>query len=137
MLKVVLDTNVLLVSIPKKSKYRPIFEALINHKFELLVCNELLYEYYEIIARKTTQNIATNLVNLLMTLPNVSKHEIFYKWNLITVDYDDNKFVDCAISAQADFIVSNDNHFNVLQRIDFPTVKVISADEFLEISKDL
>ena len=35
-----------------------------------------------------------------------------------------NKFVDCAIVANADFIVSEDSHFNVLKSIPFPRVIV-------------
>ncbi|PWK78268.1 hypothetical protein LX99_02108 [Mucilaginibacter oryzae] len=44
---IVLDPNALLVSIPKKSIYRPIFDALIASKFELILSNEILSEYIE------------------------------------------------------------------------------------------
>ena len=50
---------------------------------------------------------------------------------LIVADPDDNKFVDCAISANAEFIVTNDSHFDVLSAIPFPQVAVKSIDEFL------
>ncbi|MBC8180569.1 PIN domain-containing protein [candidate division KSB1 bacterium] len=46
-------------------------------------------------------------------------------------DEDDNKFVDCAISSNADFIVTNDRHFNILKNIEFPKVNVINVDDFL------
>jgi predicted nucleic acid-binding protein len=52
---------------------------------------------------------------------------------LISVDYDDNKFVDCAISAGAKCIVSNDKHFKILKEIDFPKLEVITDDEFLSL----
>ncbi len=41
-MKVVLDTNVLLISIPKISKYRPIFEALLKAKYELAISEDIL-----------------------------------------------------------------------------------------------
>ena len=44
--------------------------------------------------------------------------------NLITADPDDNKFVDCAVTAGATNIVSNDRHFRELERYDFPRVDV-------------
>ena len=47
-------------------------------------------------------------------------------------DPDDNKFVDFAIIANADYIVSEDAHFRVLEDIPFPRVNVILLDEFLE-----
>ncbi|GEM_PF-3252372 len=39
---------------------------------------------------------------------------------------------DCAIAANAQVLVTNDKHFKVLKDIEFPSVKVISADEFLD-----
>ena len=53
----------------------------------------------------------------------------YYKFGLLN-DEDDNKFVDCAIASNADFIVSHDRDFNVLQQIDFPKVLVINSDQF-------
>ena len=60
----------------------------------------------------------------------------YYKWNLITADPDDNKFVDCALNAGADFIVTNDRHFGVLKNIDFPKINVIDIDTFKSIISD-
>ena len=44
-MKVVIDTNVLLISIPSISRYRPILQGIINNKFELAVSNEIISEY--------------------------------------------------------------------------------------------
>lgn len=52
-MRIVLDTNILLVSIPKKSPYRIIFDSLIEKKFTLIISNDILSEYAEIIAQKT------------------------------------------------------------------------------------
>ena len=109
-LKIVLDTNILLVSLPSKSKYRLIFDSLISSEFELFITNEIISEYIEIIGNKTTSTIALNVIELLLNLENVNKTEVYYKWGLIEVDNDDNKFVDCAIASNADFIVTSDKH---------------------------
>jgi predicted nucleic acid-binding protein len=66
---------------------------------------------------------------------HVVRTAVYYKWNLITVDPDDNKFVDCAIAANADYIVTNDKHFNILKEINFPKVSCITIEEFIEILK--
>lgn len=131
-MKVVIDTNVLLMSIPKISKYRVIFDKLLEGKYRLAISEGILQEYLEIIGSKTTGQIAQNLGELLMSLENVDKTEIYFRWNLIQADPDDNKFVDCAISARVKFVVTNDNHFKELRTIDFPPVEVIDADDFLE-----
>ena len=47
-----------------------------------------------------------------------------------TVYVDDNKFVDCAVAADAEYIVTNDTHFNDLKEIDWPKVSVITIKEF-------
>ena len=67
-MKVVLDTNALLVSIPRKSSYRPIFDGLLKNKFHLLVSNEILSEYEEIISAKTNQIVSSNIIELLLSL---------------------------------------------------------------------
>jgi len=47
----------------------------------------------------------------------VKSTDIYYNFNLITEDEDDNKFVDCVIASNAIFLVSNDRHFQVLKKI--------------------
>jgi putative PIN family toxin of toxin-antitoxin system len=131
-LKLVLDTNILLISLPTKSKYRPIFDSLVNNKFQLMITNEILSEYLEIIQQKTTSEIANNVIKLLLSLKNVIKAEVYYKWHLIEIDQDDNKFVDCAISSNADFIVTNDQHFKILEKIKFPKINVIEVDDLIQ-----
>jgi len=134
-MRVVLDTNVMLVSIPRASKYREIFDALLQGRYTLIISNEILTEYEEIIARKADEIVAKNIVNMLLGLSNVEKIEIYYRWDLIKADEEDNKFTDCTITGNVDYFVSNDNHFNVLKTIDFPGVPLVTIDEFLEILK--
>lgn len=80
-----------------------------------------------------TAEISENLLELILKQPNTIQTEIFYRWVLITADYDDNKFVDTAISSICDYIVTVDGHFKVLKEISFPKVFTVSLDEFLEI----
>ena len=39
--------------------------------------------------------------------------------------------MDCAVAADAEYIVTNDSHFNVLKHIDWPKITVIAIKEFL------
>lgn len=72
-MRIVLDINVLLVSLPVGKKYRPIFDALKAGAFTLLITNEILTEYEEKIGEKTKPEIAENVVRLLLNLPNVER----------------------------------------------------------------
>ncbi len=134
-MRVILDSNVLLVSLPKLSKYRRIFDDFLNSSIILIISNEVITEYYEVISRFANDVVASNVLELLLIRANVEKFEIYYNWKIITEDFDDNKFVDLAISSNADYLVTNDKHFNILQDIEFPNVKVISLDNFLELLK--
>lgn len=128
--KVVLDTNVLLVSISSKSPYHWLFQGLLQNTFQIVITNEILMEYEEIISNKYSIAVAKNVVRTLLLLPNVIQIDVFYNWYLIVNDVDDNKFVDCAVSASADYIVTNDRHFEVLRAVTFPLVNVINISEF-------
>jgi uncharacterized protein len=69
-MKIVLDTNVLLVSLPTHSQYHPIFQALRRKAFDLFVTNEILAEYEEQIGRRLgIERTELQLVELL-NLPN-------------------------------------------------------------------
>lgn len=134
-LKIVLDTNVLLVSISSKSKYNWLYLHLLNGDFDLFVSNDIIAEYEEIISQKFNDSTARNVIKALHSLTNVHLVQISFKWNLITKDYDDNKFVDCAIASNAHFLVTNDQHFQVLENIMFPTVSIITLEEFIVVMK--
>jgi predicted nucleic acid-binding protein len=69
-MRVVLDTNIILVSIPRLSEYRQIFEALIQQKYTLVISNEILTEYEEIIAQKTTETVAQGFFSTVPKSPN-------------------------------------------------------------------
>ncbi len=135
-MRVILDSNVLLVALPKLSKYRIIFDEFLNGNLTLIISNEVITEYSEVISRFTNDIVASNLSELLLIRNNVEKFDIYYNWTIITVDFDDNKFVDLAISSNSDYLVTNDKHFNILQDIEFPKVNVISLDNFLEVLKN-
>ncbi|MEE4357399.1 MAG: putative toxin-antitoxin system toxin component, PIN family [Desulfococcaceae bacterium] len=132
-LRVVIDTNILLVSVSSKSQYHRIFRKIPDGEPDVFVTNEILTEYEEIIASKYNQAMSKDVVRALMKLPNVHRQEIYYKWNLIYEDPDDNKFADCAVSANADYLVSNDKHFHVLAKIRFPKIRVIPIKLFEKI----
>ena len=131
-MRVVLDTNSLLVSIGRKSKYRPIFDALLAGDITLLITNDIINEYVEIIGQRTSAIVADNISDLLMSSPSVEKVNVYFKWSIISQDADDNKFVDCALNGQASFLVTDDKHFNILKDIGFPPIEIIRTKDFLK-----
>ena len=100
---VVIDTNCLLRMIPTRSKYRQAWEAFLNGEITAILRN-----------------------------PCTRRYDPQYHFGLISQDADDNKFVDCAIIANADYIVSEDSHFKELNTIPFPQVRLLSLPQFMQ-----
>ena len=71
------------------------------------------------------------VVEAILRANNVFRVDAQFRFGLITADPDDNKFVDCAIVANAECVVTNDAHFEVLRTIAFPKVNVAGIDDFL------
>ena len=128
---VVIDTNCLLQIIARRSPYRPIWDAFLAGRFDLCVSNEILDEYQEILGQQITPTIAENVVLLILNQKNVQLVDPHFRMGIITADADDNKFVDCAFAAGADYLVSEDSHFNVLRTIPFPQLNLVTLDEFM------
>jgi predicted nucleic acid-binding protein len=51
----------------------------------------------------------------LIELENVTPITAYFKHQLIANDPADDKFVNCAIAANALYIVTHDSHFNILK----------------------
>lgn len=128
--RIVLDTNCLLMSIPKISPYRNVWDAFLEGDFTLCVSTDILDEYHEIISAKTNPIIADNVLSTILNSSNVYYSTPYYRFGLIDTDYDDNKFVDCCIASGASFIVTNDHHFDILYSTPFPRVNVMSINKF-------
>ncbi len=131
-MKVVIDTNVLLVSAAPQSKTYELLEALVDGKIELCMTDQIFLEYEEIFYRLGGFMAKTFMSEVLLDLPKLSYFTVYYKWNLIDVDSDDNKFVDCAIAANADYIITEDKHFNILKTIEFPKIEIINSANFIQ-----
>jgi len=131
-MRVVLDTNILLVSVSERSKYHDIFKSFIENKFELCVSTEILSEYEEVISKVGNQSLANYLLKSIEHFSSTVWVTKYFNFDLIKVDPDDNKFVDCAVASNADFIVTNDSHFDILKSIPFPKVEILNIDDFLK-----
>lgn len=132
-MRIVIDTNILLASIGSSAPYRWLLDAVLAGHCCLLVTTEILLEYGEIIGNRTRPLIAHNIVQSLLNTPFTERITVYYRWNLITSDPDDNKFIDCAVGGDADYLITHDKDFAVLKEISFPHVQSISPEDFRSI----
>lgn len=132
-MRIVLDTNVLLQTLRRESPLRPILDAIRFGKIELVVSTAILLEYEEILSQKTSLQVAENVLLLLLGPAQARLQNVYFAFELITADPDDNKFVDAYVAGNADYLVSNDRHFEGLSAAGFPAVRVVSAEVFLGV----
>ncbi len=133
MRRIVLDTNCLVMALPTRSPYHKIWLDFVEGKLEFCVSTEILYEYEEILSKNISPYFAEIVMNSLINAPNLIRIEPQWRFNLINADPDDNKFVDCAICGNAEYIVSNDKHYAILNSIDFPIVNLLEIKDFVKL----
>lgn len=130
---IVLDTNVILMSISPRSFFRKIWDDFLKGVYVLCISNEIIEEYSEIIAKNISPVVSDYIINTILTRDNIKFVDPHFRCLLIETDPDDNKFVDCAFASNARFIVSEDHHFDVLSTIAFPKIEVIKINDFLDL----
>ncbi len=131
-MRVVIDTNIFFPALNPKSRYYPILESLLSKKFYLLISTPMLLEYEEILQKVFPNKLLEQFWLFLLTSDNVIFINPTFRFQLPFADEDDEKFVDCAVCGNADFLITNDKHFNMLKNIEFPKLKIITADFFIE-----
>lgn len=112
-----------------------VLNKLFDDEYDLYVTNDILLEYEEKIASIFSIHVAEYVLGTFILLPNVKKIDVHFQLNLIYVDVDDNKFTDCYFAANADYLVSNDKHFNIVKNIDFPKFNILSLEQFAILIK--
>ena len=130
---IVLDTNCLLRSLSWRGDFYDVWESFILGRYVLCVSTEILEEYEEIVSSHISPRAAKLAIETILRATNVLRVDAQYRFRLITIDEDDNKFVDCAVSASAAYIVTNDKHFNILNELPWPKITVMNIQEFLDL----
>ena len=64
-MKVVIDTNVLVSALSKKSQYHWLIRQILDEKFDIHVTSDILLEYEEILIQKYSHAVANNFITAL------------------------------------------------------------------------
>ncbi len=97
--------------------------------------NEILSEYAEIISDRYSVRTMEIILTIILQSKNHQRFEPSFKWQLVTDDPDDNKFVDCALGANVDYLVSDDKHIKNLLKINnlFPPIPIVTFKQYSKI----
>ncbi len=125
----VVDANCLLQLLPSISHYHWIWSYFRERKFYWAFTTEILLEYEEVFSRWAPTNVVHNTIRAIVDSPNGIEVNPSYFWQIIDQDKDDNKYFDCSVAANADYIISDDRHFNILETTNFPKMRRLKINE--------
>ena len=132
MLKVVLDTNIFVSSIFwKKGNPHKVVELALDKKIHVFTSMEILQELEKVLRRdfEEPEEMIQRQISLILEYSTVIKPSV--KINIVVADPEDNKIIECAISCDADYIVTGDRH--LLDLIVYGRIKIVTARKFTEI----
>jgi putative PIN family toxin of toxin-antitoxin system len=133
---VCLDTSVFLQMFGRKQPFYPILRALLDGWIILEISTGILLEYEEITVKlsgaERWRDVAAFLEVLTRLHGNIRQTEPHYRFGVVVADPDDNKFCDCAIAANADFVVTTDSHFDALKSAGYKP-QPITPGEFIRL----
>ena len=130
MRSVVIDTNVM-VSAYLGGRLETIIVAWIEGKFVLTVSNQIVNEYINVLSRPKFKIARAELDDFAALI--LSKAEFVVPGESIRVveaDPSDNKFLEAAVTGQADYIISGDKHLRDLK--EFRGIAILTPSAFLE-----
>jgi len=131
-MKIVLDANVFISSFFWGGNPRTIVERVIAGKDELFVTKEILDEIENVVGRPkfhASKNEIDYFINSIEEIGN----KITPKKRITngSRDKSDNKYIDCAITANVDYIVSGDIH--LLELKEYGKIKIVTVKDYLGI----
>ena len=131
MVRVVLDTNVLISAILFGGKPRQILEKAVRGEIRLCLSEPILEELKGVL-RRSKFDYSPEMIQVILTeltgiadLVNPSK-----SIGVVLEDPDDNRILECAVEAEANYIITGDSHLLKLSR--YRNIEVLNAVAFLE-----
>jgi len=132
MLKVTLDTNILVSAIIAKGNEFEILKKAKSGKIELIFSLEILKEFKSVISRHKfgfSDEQVNNALKQIMSISSIVAPTS--KLNVVKEDLADNRILECAEAGNVEYIVSGDSH--LLNLKEYKSIKIIRASEILKM----
>ncbi len=130
MSRLVVDTNVVLSSFLTSGAPRRVLNRIRDGKDQLCLSRPILREYLEVLARAgVSRELLESLLSLLEDPDRIILVSPSRRVAVIREDPPDNMFLECALEAGADYIVSGDRHLRRLGT--FGEIQILSPTEYL------
>lgn len=137
--KIILDTNVLVSALIKNDSppYHILYDFVFTDKDLLCISSSIMNEYYAVLNRKKFSRYSEFSENAKYVLSRIEELALEYlpekKHNIIK-DASDNIFIDLAIEANADYIITgNINDFTMSE---YKNTRIVTPAEYLSLIKE-
>lgn len=131
---VVLDTNVMIRMFGKESPLRRLVEAISYGEIQEALSPAIWLEYEEVCLRMRSPGHWEKLQKLFHLVSSTHDTIIHttpdFRFSTITADPDDNAFADCAITAHADFVLTDDSDYRTMRNTGYKP-QPMKAEEFI------
>jgi putative PIN family toxin of toxin-antitoxin system len=130
-LRLVIDTNILVsAALKPEGLQRTVLVLAMTRPARLYISQAILEEYREVLARREFKIRRGLRQQLLQLIKNRAQLMDPVRGLQVTKDPDDNKFLECADAARADYLITgNQRHFPRFWK----KTKVITSREFISI----
>lgn len=131
MLRVVLDTNIVVSGLlSSKGSPSAILDAATSKQFRCFVSESLIKEYSEVLARRDLGLDQHRVARFIRDFRKVALPVVPRQKALVARDPDDNMVMECALEAEADFVVTGNTRGFPLN---FRGVRVVTPRDFLVV----
>lgn len=131
MFKAVFDTNILVSAILFGGPPRRCLQLVIEGKIELFTSGEIITEFEGVLRREKLGVAEENLRFILSAIDSIVTYvNPDGEFDIIEKDPADNKFIECAVEANTDFIISGDKHLLELGK--FRKAEIIQPADFIK-----
>jgi putative PIN family toxin of toxin-antitoxin system len=130
--KIVLDTNVIISAFGWQGAPHEIFKKCISGHLNLILSPPLLSELKRVLAYPKfnfNQDEIDEFLAIIIETVEIVEPELTI--NLIPQDSSDNRVLECAVTADCEFIISGDKH--LLEIKEFGDIKILAPDNFLKL----
>ncbi|MDR1803525.1 MAG: putative toxin-antitoxin system toxin component, PIN family [Treponema sp.] len=131
-MRLVLDANVFISSFFLGGNPGTVLERVIEGVDELFITKEILDEIGEVLGRPKFHADKEEIEYFIDSIEEIG-NRIIPKRQIKNVSRDktDNKYIECGMTADADYIISGDIH--LLELSEYGKIKIMTAREYLEV----
>lgn len=137
-MRITVDTNILISATFWDGDSNKLIEKVERKEIELVLSKEILEEFAAVLNYDEIQDKIKNKdLEMKRTVEKIAAISTIVepkqKFEIVKDDPDDNKIIDCAISGNVDYIVTNDYHLLKLKKIE--GILMITPKELVQLTK--